>query len=95
MQERTIVYVDGFNLYYGSLRKTSYKRLDLRVLFKNLLGEQHLITEIKYFTKRISGRSNNSDSPLRQKAYLTALKKDSPEVKIYYGHYLTNIIVRL
>ena len=32
MPLRTIVYVDAFNLYYGSLRKTPYKWLDLLAL---------------------------------------------------------------
>jgi hypothetical protein len=32
---RTIVYVDGYNLYYGLLRKSAYKWLDLYSLFQN------------------------------------------------------------
>lgn len=58
-----------------------------------MLGENYLITEIKYFTARISGRDGNNDSPLRQKAYLLALEKYLPEVKIYYGHYLTHQVM--
>ena len=34
---RTIVYVVGFNLYYGALKDTPYKWLDLPLLFKNTL----------------------------------------------------------
>jgi uncharacterized LabA/DUF88 family protein len=93
MQERTIVYVDGFNLYYGSLRNTPYKWLDLQVLFNKLLGRQHLITQIKYFTARISGKNGDSKAPLRQKAYLLALEKYLPQAHIYYGHYLTNAVM--
>lgn len=59
MSQRTIVYIDGFNLYYGSLRKTAYKWLDLKELFSNLLGERHQIVEIKYYTAAISDRGDN------------------------------------
>ncbi len=62
LKKRTIVYVDGFNLYYGSLRKTIYKWLDLRAFFSNLLGKQHNITEIKYFTAHVFARGNNDKS---------------------------------
>lgn len=58
--KKTIVYVDGFNLYYGSLRKTPYKWLDLNLLFNKILGEHNTIIEIKYFTARISSRVDNN-----------------------------------
>ena len=38
---KTVVYIDGFNLYYGSLRGTRYKWLDLAALFKNLTSRKH------------------------------------------------------
>jgi hypothetical protein len=31
------VYVDGFNLYYGALKGTKYKWLDLKALFSAVL----------------------------------------------------------
>lgn len=41
----TIVYVDGFNLYYGALRGSPYKWLDLEALSRRLLPKDdiHLI----------------------------------------------------
>jgi len=90
MKKKTIIYVDGFNLYYGSLRKSPYKWLDLKSLFEKLLGKYHAIIEIKYFTARISPRHNNDESPKRQKIYLQAIQKHIPELKIYYGHYLNS-----
>ena len=92
-KNRTTIYIDGFNLYYGSLRKTAYKWLDLRALFNRLLGEQHHITEIKYFTAHISPRNEKDKSPDRQKLYLKALSTHTQELKIYYGHYLTSQIM--
>ena len=91
IKKRTIVYVDGFNLYYGCLKKTSYKWLDLKALFSNLLDTSNEIVKIKYYTAYISSR-NNDDSHLRQKYYLQALEKYIPEIEIHYGHYLTHII---
>ncbi len=87
---RTIVYIDGFNLYFGALKNTPHKWLDLEKLFQKLLGEKNQITQIKYFTARISARTNNPESPDRQDAYLNAIEKHCPLVKIYYGHFLTN-----
>jgi hypothetical protein len=31
------VYIDGFNLYYGALKRTPYKWLDLALLARTLL----------------------------------------------------------
>jgi len=52
---RTCVYVDGFNLYYGALRNTPYKWLDVARLC-GLLLPNHDITRIAYFTARVSAR---------------------------------------
>ena len=49
------VYIDGFNLYYGALRGTPYKWLDLARLCQALLPSD-TIQEIKYFTARVSAR---------------------------------------
>ena len=91
--ERTIAYVDGFNLYYGSLRKTPFKWLDLASLFSRLLNTQQNIVEIKYFTARISNRGDDLQAPQRQKAYLLALEKYIPNIHLYYGHYLSHPIM--
>jgi uncharacterized LabA/DUF88 family protein len=90
-KKRTIVYVDGFNIYYGCLKKTSYKWLDLKALFSNLLDSSHEIKIIKYYTAHISSR-NNDGSRLRQKYYLQALERYIPEIEIHYGHYLTHTV---
>jgi len=31
---RTVIYIDGFNLYYGALRGTPYKWLDIEKSFR-------------------------------------------------------------
>ncbi len=37
----TNVYIDGFNLYYGALRKAPYRWLDLRELCRRVIGPGH------------------------------------------------------
>ncbi len=89
---RTIIYIVGFNLYYGALKGTKYKWLDLHTLFHKLLGEHHTITEIKYFTARVSAREGDPDAPNRQDAYLKALETYIPNISTHYGHFLTNLV---
>ena len=48
------IYIDGFNLYYGSLksRYRQYKWLDLQSLSESLLpGRQ--VRRVRYFTARV------------------------------------------
>ncbi len=49
---RTAVYVDGFDLYYGCLRNTPYRWLDIDKLLQIILPKND-ITLIKYFTARV------------------------------------------
>jgi len=92
-RQRTCIYIDGFNLYYGSLRGTCYKWLNLKALCTALLGEKHNIVSIKYYTATISSRGNKEDAVRRQQVYLRALQSYIPELSIYYGHYLTNRVM--
>ena len=84
---KTYVYVDGFNLYYGAVKDTPYKWLNLQKLC-DLLLPNHNITKIKYFTARISARPNDPDQPTRQQFYLRALMTLS-NFEIIYGSFLT------
>lgn len=85
---RTIVYVDGFNLYYGSLKGTNYKWLDLPRLFRLILPDFHDITKIKYFTAPLSQRISIGDAA-KQKIYLTALRSYCPDLEIILGYFST------
>ena len=87
---RTFVYVDGFNLYYGALKGSSWKWLDLVALFDNMLQSHHRIVTVKYFTARVSGTSADQSKPQRQDLYLRALQRYRSEVKVYFGHFLSH-----
>lgn len=84
---KTIVYIDAFNLYYGCLKNTPYRWLDLNKLAINLLPKDE-IYQIKYFTAKVSARPKDPDQPVRQQIYLRALET-LPNLTIKYGHYLT------
>ncbi len=84
----TNVYIDGFNLFYGALRKTPYRWLDVEKMCQLLLPN-NTIGEIKYFTAKVSARPDDPEQPLRQQLYLRALGT-LPKVSIHYGHFLTH-----
>ena len=72
---RTVVYVDGFNLYYGVLRGTPFKWLDLCALFQQVLEPGTLLEQVRYYTAPIKGNaSDDPASPQRQQCYLRALQ---------------------
>ena len=87
---RTFVYVDGFNLYYGALKGTPFKWLDLVSLLEKVLQPRHEILKVKYFTARVSGTRADPSKPQRQDAYLRALRHFRPEVEVYFGHFLSH-----
>jgi hypothetical protein len=88
---KTNVYVDAFNLYYGCLKKTPYRWLDLRALAQALLPK-HTVHRIRYFTATVSAIPGDGDGlqPQRQQAYLRALGT-IPNLTIHLGHYLQGV----
>ena len=87
----TNVYVDGFNLYYGALRKTPHRWLDLEKLCSALLPNNQ-IGQIKYFTALVSARPHDPDQPVRQQTYLRALAT-LPKVTVHLGHFLSHEVM--
>lgn len=77
---KTIVYVDGYNLYYGLLRRSAFKWLDLYRLFQeHALGPDADVVEVRYYTAPVLGRmSDDPESAQRQRTYLQALRKMQP-----------------
>lgn len=76
----TIVYVDGFNLYYGALTGGPCKWLDLGRFFA-LLRPHDRISSLRYFTAVVSGKSRAD-----QEMYLRALGT-LPVVTIVLGKF--------
>ena len=91
MSSETFVYVDGFNLYYGAVKDSPYKWLNIRRLCELLLPN-HSIQTIKYFTARVSARKDDPDKPTRQQIFLRALKT-LPNFEIIYGSFLSHDVM--
>ena len=70
---RTIVYIDGFNFYYGQLKGTPYKWLNLTSLFKTILGKENKLLKVKFFTARVQPTERDPQINIRQDTYLRAL----------------------
>ncbi len=82
------VYIDGFNLYYGAVKGSPYKWLDLAALCHRMLPND-TIQSIEYFTAIVSARSYDLDLPTRQQVYLRALRTIG-NLTICYGSFLTH-----
>lgn len=89
---RTYVYVDGFNLYYGAVKDTRYKWLNLVELTRQIIPAGHSIDKVKYFTARVSG-AHDPGAPARQQVYLNALRT-LPDVEIHFGSFLAKTVWR-
>ena len=85
------IYVDGFNLYYGALKNTPYRWLDIAKLCRIMLPRD-TINQIKYFTALVNPRPTDPDQLTRQQIYLRALQT-IPNLEIIYGHFLTHEIM--
>ena len=86
----TIVYVDGFNLYYGALKRTPYKWLDVGRLCALMLPHDNIVA-INYYTALVSARPGNPSAPIDQQIYLRALRTIQ-NLSITYGHFLTHSV---
>lgn len=87
---RTLVYIDGFNLYYRMLKARPAKKwLNPKLLVEQLLKPPHQITQVNYYTARVSARAHDPDAPARQAVYFKALST-VPEITIHEGNFLTS-----
>ena len=72
--KKTLVYIDGYNLYYGLLKESpDSKWLNLRALVAAMFKEKHEIRSIKFFTARVRTYPHAIAAEERQKIYLQAL----------------------
>jgi hypothetical protein len=88
---KTVVYVDGFNLYYRALKHTPYKWLDISKLCQLLLPKNQII-KIKYFTALVTARPGDPNQPIRQQIYLRALRT-IPLLEVILGHFLSHEVM--
>ena len=86
----TNVYIDGFNLHYGSLkdRWLEYRWLNLESFCESLLPD-HDIQRIRYFTALVNDWPPGESR--RQRTYLRALGT-LPKVEIHYGRFTSHTV---
>ncbi len=85
------VYIDGFNLYYGALKRTRYRWLNLAEMCRLLLPRDQIL-QIKYFTALVKPRPSDPDQRSRQETFLRALQT-IPNLSIIHGFFLTHEIM--
>jgi hypothetical protein len=86
MKKRAFIYIDGFNLYYGAVKDTPYKWLDVVALGKHFL-KQYEVMKTKYFTARVT-QMGDSDRPTRQQIFWRALKRSyEDDIDIIKGYF--------
>lgn len=91
---KTVIYVDGYNLFYGCLKHSDDKWLDVKkLLFDKIVYAQNpksQLTQIKFFTADIKAKvaSRGQDALIAQQTYHRALENLYPDmVKIIKGYY--------
>lgn len=96
MALRTSVFIDGYNLYYGRLRGTPYKWLDVFNLCENLLAQRsqnETLTQLQLFTAHASATfaSHGQASVDAQSAYHRALQaRYGQRLEVIYGAHVWN-----
>ncbi len=84
-KQRVIVYIDGFNFYYGLKKDARWKKyywLDIVRLFEMFMRPNQELVAVKYFSARV----DDLDKSLRQSAFFQA-NKENPKFKLILGKY--------
>lgn len=88
---RTNVYVDGFNLYYGCVKNTPYKWLNIAELCRLSLPSHYQINRIRYFTALVKPRPSDPQQGVRQRTFIRALQT-IPNFSVHYGEFLQSTV---
>lgn len=86
---RTNIYVDGFNLYYGAVRGTPHKWLNIRRMCE-LAFPRNEIAEIHYCTALVRDAPWDPHQSTRQQTFIRAL--ETTGVEVHYGSFLTSTV---
>ena len=89
-KQRVIVYIDGFNFYFGLKSNAKWKKyywLDIVKLFEMFMRPDQELVAVKYF----SAKPDDIDQSLRQNAFFQA-NRENPKFKLILGKYLKKSI---
>lgn len=85
-KQRVIVYIDGFNFYYGLKHNLTWKKyywIDIAQLFEQFMRPDQELVAVKYF----SAVPTNQNKSHRQDLLFQA-NKENPKFKLVLGKYL-------
>lgn len=84
---RTNFYIDGFNFYYGCLKGSGHKWLNLRAFCEASFPPPRNVTNrVRYFTAKVKARANDPQQPIRQQTLIRALET-LPNFHVHLGRY--------
>ena len=87
---KTNVYVDGFNLYYGAVKGTPYKWLDIHRMCQ-LIFPKNEIAEIHYCTAIVKDAPWDPEQSARQLTFIRAL--ESTGVVVHRGSFISKPVL--
>src|SRR5437868_2301669 len=84
---RTNFYIDAFNLYYGCLRDSPHKWLNVAEFCRQSFPPpRNDLNRVRYFTAIVKARPYDPQQPVRQQTFLRALRT-LPDLTIHLGQY--------
>lgn len=92
MAPKTIVYIDGFNFYYGCIKGTPHRWLDLFHFSRAMLPKNDVVS-VKYFTALVKPTAAGAIKQVRQQTYLRALAT-IPQVEVFLGSFQAHPVRR-
>lgn len=90
--QRTYVYIGGFNFYYGCIRNTPYRWLDL-FRFAQAMLQKNEVLRVKYFTAIVKSSTTDPTKQVRQQTYLRALAT-IPQIQVFLGSFQAHPVKR-
>jgi uncharacterized LabA/DUF88 family protein len=88
---KTILYIDGFNLYYSAVKATPLRWLNPVSLVARAFPRNQIVAT-KYFTARVTALPNNPGQPIRQLMFWRALQT-LPQFEIIEGDFRTRKVM--
>ena len=86
---KTILYIDGFNFYYGAARRFNARWVN-PLLLAQLLLPDHEIIGLRYFSAIVKADPSDPSKISRQHTYLRALRT-LPGIDIQMGAFLQSV----
>lgn len=83
------MYIDSWNLYFGCLKGTRYRWINVAELCRQSLPEHYHVNRIRFFTARVSARSSDPQQPVRQETLFRALRT-IPNLTMHFGQFLSS-----